>query len=51
MKEALLTGNLDHIGKYSIMDFNRKNMAANISNNSMEEIYAAAKNQAPQEVK
>lgn len=44
MKEALLTGNLDHIGE--ILDYGfqqKKNMAANISNNSMEEIYAAAK--------
>ncbi|MCK9402538.1 MAG: dehydrogenase [Chitinophagaceae bacterium] len=44
MKEALLIGNLDHIGE--ILDYGfqqKKNMAANISNNSMEEIYTAAK--------
>jgi D-glycero-alpha-D-manno-heptose-7-phosphate kinase len=44
MKEALLTGKLDQIGE--ILDYGfqqKKNMAANISNSHMEEIYAAAK--------
>ncbi len=44
MKEALLTGKLDQIGE--ILDYGfqqKKNMAANISNDHMEEIYAAAK--------
>ena len=45
MKEALLKGRLDEIGE--ILDFGfqqKRNMAANISNNKIEEIYAAAKN-------
>lgn len=44
MKEALLIGKLDQIGE--ILDYGfqqKKNMAANISNSSLEEIYIAAK--------
>jgi len=44
MKEALLIGKLDQIGE--ILDYGfrqKKNMAANISNTSLEEIYDAAK--------
>ncbi len=44
MKEALLIGKLDQIGE--ILDYGfqqKKNMAANISNNSIEDIYQAAK--------
>lgn len=44
MKEALLIGNLDQIGE--ILDYGfrqKKNMAANISNSNIEEIYEAAK--------
>ncbi len=44
MKEALLTGKLDTIGE--ILDYGfqqKKDMAANISNNGIEEIYKAAK--------
>lgn len=44
MKEALLVGKLDHIGE--ILDYGfqqKKNMAVNISNSKMEEIYASAK--------
>jgi len=44
MKEALLRGELDEIGK--ILDFGfqqKRNMAHNISNNLIEEIYNAAK--------
>lgn len=44
MKEALLVGRLDQIGE--ILDYGfqqKKNMAANISNSSIEEIYEAAK--------
>jgi D-glycero-alpha-D-manno-heptose-7-phosphate kinase len=44
MKEALLQGNLDEIGR--ILDYGfeqKKHMAANISNNGIEEVYAAAK--------
>lgn len=45
MKEALLVGRLDQIGE--ILDYGfrqKKNMAANISNSKLEEIYEAAKN-------
>jgi len=44
MKEALLVGKLDQIGE--ILDFGfqqKKNMAANISNSQIEEVYSAAK--------
>jgi len=44
MKEALLVGKLDEIGE--ILDYGfqqKKNMAANISNTGIEEIYAAVK--------
>jgi len=44
MKEALLVGRLDEIGE--ILDYGfrqKKNMAANISNSSIEEIYEAVK--------
>ncbi len=44
MKEALLQGKLDEIGK--ILDYGfeeKKHMAANISNPAIEEVYAAAK--------
>ena len=44
MKEALLVGRLDEIGE--ILDYGfqqKKNMAANISNNRIEEIYEAVK--------
>lgn len=44
MKEALLIGRLDEIGE--ILDYGfkqKKNMAANISNSSIEEIYEAVK--------
>ncbi len=44
MKEALLVGRLDQIGE--ILDYGfrqKKNMAANISNSKLEEIYEAAK--------
>ena len=44
MKEALLTGKLDHIGE--ILDYGftqKKNMASNISNSGIDEIYKAAK--------
>lgn len=44
MKEALLVGRLNQIGE--ILDYGfqqKKNMAANISNSSIEEIYEAAK--------
>ena len=44
MKEALLVGKLDQIGE--ILDFGfqqKKNMAANISNTQIEEVYSAAK--------
>jgi D-glycero-alpha-D-manno-heptose-7-phosphate kinase len=44
MKEALLRGNLNEIGE--ILDFGfqqKRNMAHNISNNLIEEIYEAAK--------
>ncbi len=44
MKEALLQGNLDEIGRILDYGFEQKrNMAANISNSSIEEVYAAAK--------
>ena len=44
MKEALLQGKLDEIGRILDYGFEQKrNMAANISNSSIEEIYAAAK--------
>ena len=43
MKEALLQGKLDDIGRILNYGFEQKrNMAANISNSSIEEIYAAA---------
>ncbi len=45
MKEALLRGHLNEIGE--ILDFGfqqKRNMAHNVSNNSIEEIYEAAKN-------
>ncbi|MES2332465.1 MAG: dehydrogenase [Bacteroidota bacterium] len=45
MKEALLVGKLDKIGEILNYGFNqKKNMAANISNNNIEEIYRAAIN-------
>ena len=44
MKEALLQGNLDEIGVILNYGFEQKrNMAANISNSNIEEVYAAAK--------
>ncbi|MFM6924276.1 MAG: dehydrogenase [Ferruginibacter sp.] len=44
MKEALLQGKLDEIGLILDYGFQQKrNMAANISNNSIEAVYAAAK--------
>ena len=44
MKEALLQGKLDEIGLILDYGFEQKrNMAANISNSSIEEVYAAAK--------
>ncbi|HEX2683239.1 MAG TPA: dehydrogenase, partial [Ferruginibacter sp.] len=44
MKEALLQGHLDEIGRILDYGFEQKrNMAANISNSSIEEVYAAAK--------
>ena len=44
MKEALLQGKLDEIGLILDYGFEQKrNMAANISNSNIEEIYAAAK--------
>ena len=44
MKEALLQGKLDEIGRILDYGFEQKrNMAANISNSSIEEMYAAAK--------
>jgi D-glycero-alpha-D-manno-heptose-7-phosphate kinase len=44
MKEALLQGNLDEIGRILDYGFEQKrNMAANISNSSIEEVYAAAR--------
>lgn len=44
MKEALLLGNLDEIGLILNYGFEQKrNMAANISNPDIEEVYAAAK--------
>lgn len=44
MKEALLQGKLDEIGLILDYGFEQKrNMAANISNNKIEEVYAAAK--------
>lgn len=44
MKEALLQGKLDEIGLILDYGFEQKrNMAANISNTSIEEVYAAAK--------
>ncbi len=44
MKEALLQGNLDEIGRILDYGFEQKrNMAANISNSNIEEVYAAAK--------
>jgi D-glycero-alpha-D-manno-heptose-7-phosphate kinase len=43
MKEALLTGNLNQIGEILNFGFEQKRlMAANISNNAIEKIYAAA---------
>ena len=43
MKEALLVGKLDKIGEILDYGFNqKKNMAANISNSNIEEIYGAA---------
>jgi D-glycero-alpha-D-manno-heptose-7-phosphate kinase len=45
MKEALLKGKLNHIGEILDIGFQQKrNMAANISNSSIEAIYEAAKN-------
>ena len=44
MKEALLQGNLDEIGVILDYGFEQKrNMAANISNSNIEEVYMAAK--------
>jgi D-glycero-alpha-D-manno-heptose-7-phosphate kinase len=44
MKEALLQGKLDEIGLILDYGFEQKrNMAANISNNNIEEVYTAAK--------
>jgi len=44
MKEALLQGKLDEIGQILDYGFEQKrNMAANISNSNIEELYAAAK--------
>lgn len=44
MKEALLQGKLDEIGQILDYGFEQKrNMAANISNSNIEQIYAAAK--------
>ena len=44
MKEALLQGRLDEIGQILDYGFEQKrNMAANISNSNIEQIYAAAK--------
>ena len=44
MKEALLQGNLDEIGLILDYGFEQKrNMAANISNSNIEEVYMAAK--------
>ncbi len=44
MKEALLQGNLDEIGLILDYGFEQKrNMAANISNSDIEQVYAAAK--------
>jgi D-glycero-alpha-D-manno-heptose-7-phosphate kinase len=44
MKEALLQGNLDEIGRILDYGFEQKRrMAANISNSNIEEVYAAAK--------